>query len=335
MAGCREMEVGGDITPSPRAEGGLYLEAAWTYTFRPPAGPASVEAGGTGIGLPSYALDLEIAAEVAELRSADLWDLGALGVEVRDDETTPRPGEGPPPGRALLVGWFSDRDDAERAASVLGGHLREVPDRDWGETWKEGLGPISVGRVFVRPSWVAVSAPEGAVEVVLDPGMAFGTGSHPTTALCLAALSELLVEGAGASVLDVGTGSGLLAIAAHKLGAREVHANDVDPVAVEVARENAARNGVEVLFSGEKLASLPGRFDLLVANILANTLVELAGEVASHLAPSGRAILSGILLPQEAVVRRAYLAAGLRPLEELDRRQGEWVLLAFGREPAT
>ena len=282
----------------------------------------------------SYALDLEITAEVAELRSADLWDLGASGVEVRDGETTPMPGEAPPPGRTILVGWFSDRGDAERAAGLLGGRLREVPDQDWGEKWREGLAPISVGRVFVRPSWVAAGAPPGAVEVVLDPGMAFGTGSHPTTALCLATLSELFAEDRGASVLDVGTGSGLLAIAARKLGAREAHANDVDPVAVEVARENAVRNGVEVHVSGAPLSSLPGRFDVVVANILANTLVELAGEVASHLAPGGTAILSGILTPQEAVVRRAYVAAGLRPLEDLDRRDGEWSLLAFGRKLA-
>src|SRR6185369_4716521 len=129
------------------------------------------------------------------------------------------------------------------AQAFHGGTAAEVPDEDWGEGWKKDLRPLDVGRVRVRPSWIDAPPPPGAVEVVLDPGMAFGTGSHPTTALCLAGLSDLLAGRAGASVLDVGTGSGLLAIAARKLGAGRVAGNDEDPIAVEVARENAERNG--------------------------------------------------------------------------------------------
>jgi ribosomal protein L11 methyltransferase len=282
--------------------------------------------------LPTFSLILETSTELAEQASADLWELGAAGVEVRDGEGTPMPGAAPPPGRAVLVGWFGEAAEAERAAAALGGRVEAVADQDWGEAWKKGLGPIAVGRVFVRPSWVSAAPPEGAAEVVLDPGMAFGTGSHPTTALCLSALSDLLAGRAGASVLDVGTGSGLLAIAARKLGAGRVRGNDNDAVAVEVARENAARNGVEVELSAEPLARIDGRYDLIVANILANTLVELAPDVAAHLAPGGVAVVSGILGPQEDEVRAAYAAAGLAPDPAQDRRDGEWSLLAFRRE---
>ncbi len=282
--------------------------------------------------MPTFSLILETSTERAEQASADLWELGAAGVEVRDGEGTPMPGAAPPPGRAVLVGWFGEAAQAERAAAALGGKVEAVADQDWGEAWKKGLGPISVGRVFVRPSWVSAAPPEGAAEVVLDPGMAFGTGSHPTTSLCLSALSDLLAGRSGASVLDVGTGSGLLAIAARKLGAGRVRGNDNDPVAVEVARENAARNGVEVELSAEPLARIDGRYDLVVANILANTLVELAPDVAAHLAPGGVAVVSGILGPQEDEVRAAYAAAGLAPDPGQDRRDGEWSLLAFRRE---
>jgi ribosomal protein L11 methyltransferase len=284
--------------------------------------------------MPTYSVTLETTPELSELRSSELWDLGAQGVEVRDGEAAPMPGAAPPEGRAVLVGWFGDQGSARQAAEALGGAVEELADQDWGEAWKRGLGAFSVGRVFIRPSWIQAAVPAGAVEVVLDPGMAFGTGTHPTTALCLAALSDLLSARPGAAVLDVGTGSGLLAIAARKLGAARVRGNDNDPVAVEVARENAARNGAEVQLSTEPLPAISGRYDLVVANILANTLVELAPELAAHTAPGGVAVVSGILAPQEAEVRAACAAAGLAARPDLDRRDGEWSLLAFSREPA-
>jgi ribosomal protein L11 methyltransferase len=283
--------------------------------------------------LPTFSLTLDAPRECAEPLSSDLWDLGASGVEVRDGEGTPMPGQRQPAaGRAILVAWFEARASADEAALALGGgEVAEVADEDWGEAWKKGLGPMRIGRAFVRPSWVEAAVPPGMAEVVLDPGMAFGTGTHPTTSLCLAALSDLLAARPGAAVLDVGTGSGLLAIAARRLGAGRVAGNDNDPVAVEVARENAARNGVEVALTVEPLAAIPGRFELVVANILANTLVELAPAIAAKVAPGGALLLSGILGPQEDEVRDAYLAAGLRPLPGGDRREGEWSLLALER----
>jgi ribosomal protein L11 methyltransferase len=235
----------------------------------------------------------------------------------------------PAAGRALVVAWFAGRAAAEAAAEGRGGEVAVVPDQDWGEVWKRGLEPLVIGRAFVRPSWIAAEAPPGMAEIVLDPGMAFGTGTHPTTSLCLAALSDLLAARPGARVLDVGTGSGLLAIAAKKLGAGQVAGNDDDPIAVRVARENAALNGVDLDLNERDVGAQRGPFDLVLANILANTLVELAPALAAQLAPGGVVLLSGILTPQEEEVRSAYLAAGLSPLPAGDRRHAEWSLLAM------
>jgi ribosomal protein L11 methyltransferase len=282
----------------------------------------------------SYSLTLEVIDTEADDTAARLFEAGASGVEVRDAATLPMPGQAAPaPGRALLVAWFAREEDADAAREEVGsGEVAEVPEQDWSETWKAGLVAFTVGDVFVRPSWIEAEIPAGAVEVVLDPGMAFGTGTHPTTSLCLAALGAVLRARPAARVLDVGTGSGLLAIAAARLGAARVVATDNDPVALDVAAENAARNGVALELSGEAPSLLPGEFDLVIANILANTLVELAPGIAARLAPGGTLLLSGILAGQEDEVRAAYLAEGLERLRpDGDRAEGEWRLVALGR----
>ncbi len=280
----------------------------------------------------SFSLTLDVPEAEADDIAALLLGEGAAGAEVRDGTIAPMPGAPRPgEGRAHVVAFFTSRDEAERAAGAVGreGVVEEVREEDWGEAWKKDLSPFAVGRVFIRPSWIEAAPPPGTVEVVLDPGMAFGTGTHPTTALCLAALDRLLAATPGAHVLDVGTGSGLLAIAAVKLGAGRAVGTDTDPVALRVARENARRNGVVLELA--RPGAVRGRFHLVVANILANTLAALAPEIAARLEEGGALLLSGILAGQDEEVRGAYLAQGLSPEPALDARQGEWRLVVLRR----
>ncbi|HET9594931.1 MAG TPA: 50S ribosomal protein L11 methyltransferase [Anaeromyxobacteraceae bacterium] len=284
--------------------------------------------------MPSVTLTVEVAEGEADDIAGLLLSEGAEGAEVREASVAPMPGAPrPPPGRAHVVAFFASRPAAEDAAAALGlaGAVAEVPEEDWSEGWKRDLAPFTVGRIFIRPSWVAAGAPPGAVEVVLDPGMAFGTGTHPTTALCLAALDALLAARPQAAVLDVGTGSGLLAIAAAKLGARRAAGTENDAVALRVAGENAARNGAALELHLAAPDEVPGRFEVVVANILANTLVELAPALARKVAPGGVLLLSGILAGQEDEVRAALEAAGLAHDPGRSAAQAEWRLVALSR----
>jgi ribosomal protein L11 methyltransferase len=287
--------------------------------------------------MPTYMLTLDVPEDEADDLGALLFESGASGVEVRDATVAPMPGaRRPEAGRALLLGSFASHGDAVAAARALGRppDIEEVPDEDWGERWKRDLAPFAVGRVFIRPSWTTAPPPAGAVEVVLDPGMAFGTGTHPTTSLCLAAMDRFLAARPGAAVLDVGTGSGLLAIAARKLGAGRVVGTENDPAALRVARENAERNGVTLELALALPEAVPGAFDLVVANILANTLVELAPAIAEKVGSGGALLLSGLLAGQEDAVRAAYVAEGLAPDPGADGNQGEWRLVALARTGA-
>lgn len=204
--------------------------------------------------------------------------------------------------------------------------VKEIQEEAWLETWKASFRPIAVGAFLVRPTW-SDADPGTAIVLSLDPGMAFGTGLHPTTQACLRALSHIDV--AGKRVADVGTGSAILAIACAKRAAREVVAVDIDAVALKEARENAARNGVGIAFANGSAADLDGQFDLILANIVAAVLQTIAPELAVHLVPGGTLLVAGIIATEESDTRSAFEAHGLRAAAR--DQDGDWVSLELTR----
>lgn len=282
----------------------------------------------------SYTLTLDVPEEEAELAASELWDFGASGLEVRDAEALPMPGvRGPSEGEAILVAAFSALEAAEDARRELAKafpcarlFLERVEEEDWSVAWRARIRSTRVGRLWVGPPWEA--PPLDAVALHIEPKMAFGTGDHPTTALCLEAVGDFLFAHPMATVLDVGTGTGVLALAAAKLGASRVVGVDNDAVSVELARENAESNQVaSVEFSGAPLEAVPGRFDLVLANILANTLVELAPPLVAHVGHT--LVLAGVLRHQAEEVTAAFVHAGLVPGPMA--HSGDWVRLHFTR----
>lgn len=212
---------------------------------------------------------------------------------------------------------------------------RVVDEADWADAWKRHFPVTRIGRrIVIRPSWRRHRAAPGDAVVVLDPGMAFGTGLHPTTRLCLEAIEELADEGRlrDARVLDVGCGSGILSIAAARLGADSVLGVDVDPIAIEATAANAARNGLGAAIQAG-VGSVPTHeapFRVVLANLIASLLVRLAPDLARELAPGGRLVASGIFRDREDDVRAALDAAGL---QVVGRHAGEdWVALVAAHE---
>ena len=255
---------------------------------------------------------------------AVLLDLGALSVTLSDagDDPVlePGPGETPLWASTRLTALFDAPADLEaiaiEARDRLGAgdsfvyRIEDLEDRDWEREWLRDFGPLRFGRsLWVCPHGSDLPAPD-AVVVELDPGLAFGTGTHPTTALCLEWLDSLDLD--GVRLIDYGSGSGILAIAALKLGAAQATAYDIDPQALIASRDNAGKNGV----AGDLIvtADPPGPdspADVVVANILAGPLVELATEILDLTITGGKLALSGILSSQVAEVERAY-AQGVR-----------------------
>lgn len=201
--------------------------------------------------------------------------------------------------------------------------FRTLREEDWAESWKEHYDIERAGRIVIRPAWLPYAPEAGEIVVSLDPGMAFGTGQHPTTRMCLLAAQQLLRP--DADVLDLGTGSGILAIAAVKLGARACIAADIEEQAVAAARANVALNDLQGKVD-VRLGSLDdvpsGAFDFVFANINAGTIMRLAGGIAKRMRPGAVVLAGGIIAEREAPAREALLAAGLQVRETL--REGEW-----------
>jgi ribosomal protein L11 methyltransferase len=266
------------------------------------------------------------------------FDLVDEGLGARIDPTRPAIVRAYVPAR--------DRAQADRAASQVAealGHLqafglrpigelrtRLVDEADWAEAWKAHFPVLRVGRrLVVRPTWRRHRRQPDDVVLALDPGMAFGTGLHPTTRLCLAAVEGLADRGllADARVLDVGCGSGILAIAALKLGAATAVGLDTDPIAIEATSANARRNGLARRVQARQ-GSLPSgerAFDVVLANLIAGLLVVLAAGLHDELRPAGRLLASGIIIDREGEVVAALEAAGLRVMGRTV--EGDWVAL--------
>ncbi|HLU60826.1 MAG TPA: 50S ribosomal protein L11 methyltransferase [Gammaproteobacteria bacterium] len=267
---------------------------------------------------------------------------GAAAVTYRDaaDDPVfePWPGEMPLWQQTRVTGMFpADADvDGIRAVLLAALELEHLPphrveileDRDWTREWLKDFRPLRFGRrLWVVPTAYEPPEPE-AVNLVLDPGLAFGTGTHPTTALCLEWLDGQPLE--GASVVDYGCGSGILAVAAALLGAEDILATDIDPQALLATRDNAARNGVaeriRTCLPGELGDAGEGTSDVVLANILAGPLVELAPRIVRLLRGNGRLVLSGLLRSQAGEVAEAYRALGIQLA--IDGELDGWVRLA-------
>lgn len=321
----------------------------------PPDPDEGTSAAGTWLEL-----RVDADAEAVEAVSEILSRVASGGVSVEQPFATEQEGlaavliEGAP---AVVRGYLPAldpvaADDAVAATRERLGHLSAfglrpigqltvtaVHEEDWATAWKEHFPVMRIGRrIVIRPTWREHEPGPDDVVVALDPGMAFGTGLHPSTRLCLAGLERWDDAGLvrGASVLDVGSGSGILVVAAGLLGAGPLWAVDSDPVATEATLENAARNGLAVAAGTGTLPLGGGPFDLVLANLVAGVLVDLAGELAMVLRPpvgpsdhGGRILASGIFIDREPEVLAAFEAVGLRLLGR--DQETDWVALDLER----
>ncbi|MBI5896886.1 MAG: 50S ribosomal protein L11 methyltransferase [Desulfobacterales bacterium] len=283
-----------------------------------------------------------------ELISDLFQNLGTSGVVVDDPHMEPVEGWGsdavPRPLQPAVTGYLPADARLENRRAQLEQSLADLArnqglrytityqaldEQDWAEAWKAFFHPQPItARLVVKPTWREYTPTPGQQVIEIDPGMAFGTGTHPTTAMCVQLLENHLQP--DDSVLDVGTGSGILLIAAAKLGAGRLSGVDLDPIAVAIARENLDLNGLPKeradLHCGHLVDTVTERFDLVVANILADVIIDLLDQVPAVLAPGGRFICSGIVQDRREEVLRKMESRGLRVIETLD--QDEWVALA-------
>lgn len=281
--------------------------------------------------------------EALEAVTNFLWEFGAVGVV---EEIAPESTEAV--GLRAFFSASTEMDLARRALhnyldslralgiSVGPGAVEAAPveDRDWGEAWRQFFRPVRVGRWWILPPWESVEAKPGELPLVIEPGRAFGTGTHPTTQGCLTLLDQFFLEGHRVHrALDIGTGSGILAIAAAQLGALHVDAVDPDPDAVAAAQANGARNGVTDRVDirlGSATDVIQGTYPLILANLLGQAHRDLAPAYRRWLLPGGWLILGGILVEEEPTLTPVFTGQGLT----VHRRwsQNGWISLAVTLE---
>ncbi len=287
----------------------------------------------------------------SDLVAAVFFDFGLQGVVV-EDPLHPVPEEWaedarPLPERHAVAGYLPADGNlkgrllrleqelsalARRSDLIYRLSFREVDEEDWAESWKRFFQPLRIGRrIVVKPSWREAEARPDDLVIELDPGMAFGTGTHPTTRLSIELIERCLLP--GDSFLDVGTGSGILLLAAAKLGAGKLAGCDRDGNALLVARENLVRNGIDprgvALVQADLACGFRGRFDLIAANLLTEAVIALLADLPRLLTPGGHFIASGILAADREAVFRGFRQAGLA-VTDLREEQG-WLALGGGR----
>lgn len=272
-----------------------------------------------------WELKVSVPTAHAELAANFLIESGSPGVilEETGENTT-------------VAAHFEDSPDVEILRNYLEAlglgrcesSLSRIRDEGWADNWRQHFPPVDIGaRLSVRPPWNAEPAP-GRLAVVIEPGMAFGTGHHATTIGCLTEIDRLLDGSRGDAALDLGTGSGILAIAMAKLGAERVLAIDIDPVACEVARSNVRANGVgDVVEIGLAMPEPAQRFDLIVANLFTNLLLEMGTRIRALLEPSGILVTSGFLAVDAPRLKESWRELGLQ-IEHETEAEG-WVTLTL------
>lgn len=292
--------------------------------------------------MPWIQIKISCTGQQAEELGDALLEAGSVSVTFQDTHDNPvyepLPGETPLWGETNVIGLYDANTDINTVIAIMANHpllddqfhyrVEQVEDKDWERVWMDNFHPMKFGsRLWICPSWLPVPDP-AAVIVMLDPGLAFGTGTHPTTSLCLQWLDSL--ELTGKTVIDFGCGSGILAIAALKLGANHAVGIDIDPQAIQASRENAQRNGVSDRLDLYLPESQPQglQADIVIANILAGPLRELSPVIGALPKPGGLIGLSGILASQADSVGAAYLeSCSLEPVKSQD----EWCLISGQR----
>lgn len=265
---------------------------------------------------------VRVRPEQLELAQLRLWELGATGLEERDQTTIVRE---PDPSGTVVIAAFPDEASARYALREIRGEYEAdiiyVPQEDWATEWRRGFGAQRIGeRLLLHPSWEPAPSKPGDVVLTIDPENAFGSGDHETTRLVLQVLDQRVTG--GERVLDVGCGSGVLSIAALRLGAASARATDIEEDAVVVAKRNAELNGVSasIQVSTQPLAEIDGVYDIVLANIETRVLVNMPKDLQARMAPAGVLILSGILRGERDALLAVYAAMKLEACLE----EGEW-----------
>ncbi|MBU4317537.1 MAG: 50S ribosomal protein L11 methyltransferase [Proteobacteria bacterium] len=297
-------------------------------------------------------LENEAAIRAVDVISVIFTDMGLSGTVLDDPSLEPEEGWGndaiPLPEKYAVTGYFAINEQVEEKRRVLEEQLRglkerdavlyeilyrEMDEEDWAESWKEHFWPERVtDRMVVKPTWREFNPAPGDLIIEIDPGMAFGTGTHPTTASCVKMIEKYLKP--GDRFLDVGTGSGILMVAAGKLGASRIEGIDTDEMAVSVAEKNLVLNRMDssqyALYAGDLVSCVQARFDVVAANILSEVIVRLLEDIHSVMAENGILICSGIVEKNSEMVIEKMKAVGLE-IQEVFLKEGWATIVGKGR----